>query len=110
MLDGDVGLVEGGSVGGDVVWVAGEDLGPTVERGCYDDHGDSFAALTAWAERHRHAIAAARRGYDSGRGTAAGATELLTSGTYDSVAGGIAYDTMNDAATAAPGLPWTPVK
>jgi 2-methylisocitrate lyase-like PEP mutase family enzyme len=25
------------------------------------------------------------------------ATELLTSGTYDSVAGGIAYDTMNDA-------------
>jgi DNA-binding HxlR family transcriptional regulator len=42
--------------------------------------GDSFAALTAWAERHRHAIAAARRGYDSGRGT------------------------------AAPGLPGTPVK
>ena len=41
---------------------------------------DSFAALTAWAERHRHAIAAARRGYDSGRGT------------------------------AAPGLPGTPVK
>jgi 2-methylisocitrate lyase-like PEP mutase family enzyme len=33
------------------------------------------------------------------------ATELLTSGTYDSVAGGIAYDTMNDAITAAPGLP-----
>ena len=30
------------------------------------------------------------------------ATELLTSGTYDSVAGGIAYDTMNDAITAAP--------
>jgi 2-methylisocitrate lyase-like PEP mutase family enzyme len=29
------------------------------------------------------------------------ATELLTSGTYDSVAGGIAYDTMNDAVTAA---------
>ena len=28
------------------------------------------------------------------------ATELLTSGTYDSVAGGIAYDTMNDAITA----------
>ena len=27
--------------------------------------GDSFAALTAWAERHRHAIAAARRGYDA---------------------------------------------
>jgi DNA-binding HxlR family transcriptional regulator len=24
--------------------------------------GDSFAALTGWAERHRHAIAAARRG------------------------------------------------
>ncbi len=33
------------------------------------------------------------------------ATELLTSGTYDSVAGGIAYSTMNDAVTAAPGLP-----
>ena len=30
------------------------------------------------------------------------ATELVTSGTYDSVAGGIAYDTMNDAITAAP--------
>jgi hypothetical protein len=30
------------------------------------------------------------------------ATELLTSGTYDSVPGGIAYDTMNDAVTAAP--------
>src|ERR1700726_946270 len=29
------------------------------------------------------------------------ATELLTSGTYDSVAGGIAYDTMNDAITTA---------
>ena len=28
-------------------------------------------------------------------------TELLTSGTYDSVAGGIAYDVMNDAITAA---------
>ena len=33
------------------------------------------------------------------------ATELLTSGTYDSVAGGIAYNTMNDAVTAAPGPP-----
>jgi 2-methylisocitrate lyase-like PEP mutase family enzyme len=37
-------------------------------------------------------------------------TELLTSGTYDSVADGIAYNTMNDAVTAAgltldPGLP-----
>ena len=31
--------------------------------------------------------------------------ELLTSGTYNSVAGGIAYNTMNDAVTAAPGLP-----
>src|SRR5271156_2621511 len=30
------------------------------------------------------------------------ATELLTSGTDDSVAGGIAYDTMNDAITATP--------
>jgi hypothetical protein len=30
------------------------------------------------------------------------ATELVTSGTYDSVAGGIAYDTMNDAIKAAP--------
>jgi 2-methylisocitrate lyase-like PEP mutase family enzyme len=30
------------------------------------------------------------------------ATELLTSGTYDSVAGGIAYGMMNDAITAAP--------
>ena len=30
------------------------------------------------------------------------ATELLTSGTYDSVADDIAYDTMNDAVTAAP--------
>jgi hypothetical protein len=30
------------------------------------------------------------------------AAELLTSGTYDSVAGGIDYDTMNDAVTAAP--------
>lgn len=29
------------------------------------------------------------------------ATELLTSGTYNSVAGGIAYNTMNDAVTAA---------
>src|SRR3984957_13079991 len=29
-------------------------------------------------------------------------TELLTSGTYDSVAGGIAYNTMNDAITAVP--------
>ena len=29
------------------------------------------------------------------------ATEMLTSGTYDSVAGGIAYDAMNDAVTAA---------
>jgi DNA-binding HxlR family transcriptional regulator len=26
--------------------------------------GDSFAVLTAWAERHRHAIAVARRKYD----------------------------------------------
>jgi 2-methylisocitrate lyase-like PEP mutase family enzyme len=33
------------------------------------------------------------------------ATELLTRGTYDSVADGIAYNTMNDAVTAAPGLP-----
>jgi 2-methylisocitrate lyase-like PEP mutase family enzyme len=33
------------------------------------------------------------------------ATELLTSGTYDSVADGITYNTMNDAVTAAPGLP-----
>jgi hypothetical protein len=31
------------------------------------------------------------------------ATELLTSGTYDSVADGIAYDTMNDAITARTG-------
>ena len=31
-----------------------------------------------------------------------GATELLTSGTYDSVADGIAYDTMNHAVSAAP--------
>ena len=30
------------------------------------------------------------------------ATELLTSGTHNSVADGIAYDTMNDAVTAAP--------
>jgi hypothetical protein len=37
LLDDDVGVVEGGSVGGDVVWVAGEDLGGAVERGCYDD-------------------------------------------------------------------------
>jgi len=29
-------------------------------------------------------------------------TEMLTSGTYDSVADGIAYGTMNDAITAAP--------
>ena len=29
------------------------------------------------------------------------ATEMLTSGTYDSVADGIAYGTMNDAITAA---------
>ena len=36
------------------------------------------------------------------RQTGCSATELLTSGTYDSVAGGIAYDTMNDAVTAAP--------
>jgi 2-methylisocitrate lyase-like PEP mutase family enzyme len=33
------------------------------------------------------------------------ATELLTSGTYDSVADGIVYNTMNEAVTAAPGLP-----
>ena len=33
------------------------------------------------------------------------ATDLLTSGTYDSVADGIAYNTMNDAVTAAPGPP-----
>jgi 2-methylisocitrate lyase-like PEP mutase family enzyme len=33
------------------------------------------------------------------------ATELLTSGTYDSVAGGIAYDTMNAAITHDAGLP-----
>jgi 2-methylisocitrate lyase-like PEP mutase family enzyme len=33
------------------------------------------------------------------------ATEMLTSGTCDSVAGGIAYNTLNDAVTAAPGLP-----
>jgi 2-methylisocitrate lyase-like PEP mutase family enzyme len=33
------------------------------------------------------------------------ATELFTSGTYDSVADGITYNTMNDAVTAAPGLP-----
>ena len=26
---------------------------------------ESFATLTAWAERHRHAIAASRRQYDS---------------------------------------------
>ena len=32
-------------------------------------------------------------------------TELLTSGTYNSVADGITYNTMNDAVTAAPGLP-----
>ena len=37
------------------------------------------------------------------------ATELLTSGIYDSVADGIAYNTMNDAVTAAPGLPRTPL-
>jgi hypothetical protein len=29
-------------------------------------------------------------------------TELLTTGTYDCVAGGIAYDAMNDAITATP--------
>jgi 2-methylisocitrate lyase-like PEP mutase family enzyme len=29
--------------------------------------------------------------------------ELLASGTYDSVAGGVAYNTMNDAVTAAGG-------
>ena len=39
LLDDDVGVVEGSSVGGDVVWVAGEDLGGAVERGCYDDQG-----------------------------------------------------------------------
>ena len=32
------------------------------------------------------------------------AAELLTSGTYDSLADGIAYNTMNDAVTAASGL------
>jgi hypothetical protein len=39
LLDDDVGVVEGGSVGGDVVGVAGEDLGGAVERGCDDDQG-----------------------------------------------------------------------
>ena len=34
--------------------------------------GDSFAALTAWAERHRHAIAAARRKYDGQPGQPTG--------------------------------------
>ena len=33
------------------------------------------------------------------------ATELLTSGTYDSVAGGIAHDTMNATITHVAGLP-----
>jgi hypothetical protein len=37
LLDNDVGMVEGGSVGSDVVWVARENLGGTVKRGCYDD-------------------------------------------------------------------------
>ena len=37
LLDNDVGMVEGGSVGGDVVWVARENLGGTVKRGSYDD-------------------------------------------------------------------------
>lgn len=39
LVDDDVGVVEGGSVGGDFVWVASEDPGGTVERGCYDDQG-----------------------------------------------------------------------
>ena len=30
--------------------------------------GESFAARTAWAERHRHGIAVARRQYDGQRG------------------------------------------
>jgi DNA-binding HxlR family transcriptional regulator len=38
--------------------------------------GDSFAALTAWAERHRHAIAAARRKYDGRPGHPAGGQDL----------------------------------
>ena len=38
--------------------------------------GDSFAALTAWAERHRHAIAAARRQYDGQPGHRAGAQDV----------------------------------
>ena len=37
--------------------------------------------------------------------TVRAATELLTRGTYDSVADGIAYNTMNGAVRAAPGLP-----
>jgi DNA-binding HxlR family transcriptional regulator len=37
---------------------------------------DSFATLTAWAERHRHAIAAARRKYDGQRGDPASGRDL----------------------------------
>ena len=39
---------------------------------------DSFATLTAWAERHRHAIAAARRKYDGRRGDPASVTSRAT--------------------------------
>ena len=48
LLDDDVGVVEGSSVGGDVVWVAGEDLGGAVERGCYDDQGVDGVQLLIW--------------------------------------------------------------
>ena len=34
--------------------------------------GESFATLTAWAERHRHAIAASRRKYDGQLGSHSG--------------------------------------
>ena len=44
--------------------------------------------------------AAAHEGGGLGAVAVRAATDLLTSGTYDSVADGIAYGTMNDAITA----------
>ena len=62
---------------------------------CIDGSGDPAVRISLGSAIAQAAYAVAVRA----------ATELLTSGTYDSVAGGIAYNRMNAAVTAAPGLP-----
>jgi hypothetical protein len=60
LLDDDIGVVEGGSAGGDVVRVAGEDLGGAVERGRYDDQGadDVRPFLVPFCDRSIRALRA----------------------------------------------------